>query len=177
MHSPLEIARNYVEVGVHKSHLSIIKMVLLGFFAGMFIGFAGIASTTASSTIAAASVAKQNASYKRLRHRQIRSRFSGIDNGLCQCPAKQIRGMSVHNKECDEGSSKEISDIYKEPVFQHFPNSNFLLQYRQYDQVIAGEKFTACHQYHSHTRWKYRSAYQLRHRCDADGAGCLWQYW
>ncbi len=58
MHSPLEIARNYVEVGVHKSHLSIIKMILLGFFAGMFIGFAGIASTTASSTIATASVAK-----------------------------------------------------------------------------------------------------------------------
>lgn len=58
MHSPLEIARNYIEVGIHKVNLSIFKMVLLGFFAGMFIGFAGIASTTASSTIAAASVAK-----------------------------------------------------------------------------------------------------------------------
>jgi len=58
MHSPIEIARNYVEVGIHKVNLSIFKMILLGFFAGMFIGFAGIASTTASSTIAAASVAK-----------------------------------------------------------------------------------------------------------------------
>lgn len=58
MHSPLEIAKNYVEVGVHKSNLSIFKMILLGFFAGMFIGFAGIASTTASSTITVPSVAK-----------------------------------------------------------------------------------------------------------------------
>lgn len=58
MHSPLEIARNYVEVGVHKSNLSAFKMVLLGIFAGMFIGFAGIASTTASSTIAASSVSR-----------------------------------------------------------------------------------------------------------------------
>jgi formate/nitrite transporter len=58
MHSPLEIARNYVDVGIHKTNISIFKMVLLGFFAGMFIGFAGIASTTASSTITSASVAK-----------------------------------------------------------------------------------------------------------------------
>ena len=46
MHSPLEIARNYIEVGIHKVNLSIFKTILLGFFAGMFIGFAGIASTT-----------------------------------------------------------------------------------------------------------------------------------
>ncbi len=58
MHSPLEIARNYIEVGIHKTNLSAFKMVILGFFAGMFIGFAGIASTTASSTIPIASVAK-----------------------------------------------------------------------------------------------------------------------
>ncbi len=58
MHSPLEIAKNYVEVGVHKTNLSIIKMIVLGFFAGMFIGFAGIASTAASSTISSLSVAK-----------------------------------------------------------------------------------------------------------------------
>lgn len=45
MHSPLEIARNYIEVGIHKVNLSIFKTILLGFFAGMFIGFAGIAST------------------------------------------------------------------------------------------------------------------------------------
>ncbi len=58
MHSPLEIARNYIEVGIHKVNLSIYKMVLLGFLAGVFIGFAGIASTTASSTIASPSAAK-----------------------------------------------------------------------------------------------------------------------
>lgn len=58
MHSPLEIARNYIEVGIHKVNLSIFKMILLGFFAGMFIGFAGIASTTASATIANAGLAK-----------------------------------------------------------------------------------------------------------------------
>ena len=57
MHSPLEIAKSYIEVGVHKSQMSIFKMILLGIFAGLFIGFAGIASTTASSTIANPSVA------------------------------------------------------------------------------------------------------------------------
>ena len=51
MHSPLEIARNYVEIGIHKVRLSAIKMLVLGFFAGMFIGFAGIASTTGGATV------------------------------------------------------------------------------------------------------------------------------
>lgn len=58
MHSPLEIARSYVEVSIHKTHLSAFKMVILGMFAGFFIGFAGIGSTTASSTIASPSAAK-----------------------------------------------------------------------------------------------------------------------
>lgn len=58
MHSPIEIARNYVDIGIHKTNLSAFKMVLLGIFAGMFIGFAGIASTTATSTISNISVAK-----------------------------------------------------------------------------------------------------------------------
>lgn len=58
MHSPLEIARNYVEVSIHKTNLSAFKMVILGMFAGFFIGFAGIASTTASSTLANPSIAK-----------------------------------------------------------------------------------------------------------------------
>ena len=40
MHSPLEIARNFVEIGIHKVKLSAWKMLILGFFAGMFIGFA-----------------------------------------------------------------------------------------------------------------------------------------
>lgn len=58
MHSPLEIARNYVEIGIHKARLSAMKMLVLGIFAGMFIGFAGIASTTSSATIENASVAR-----------------------------------------------------------------------------------------------------------------------
>lgn len=58
MHSPVEIAKNYIEIGIHKANLSIFKMILLGFFAGMFISFAGIASTVASSTITLPSVAK-----------------------------------------------------------------------------------------------------------------------
>lgn len=58
MHSPLEIARAYVEVGVHKTNLSAFKTVLLAIFAGVFIGFAGMASTTAAATIGNPSVGK-----------------------------------------------------------------------------------------------------------------------
>lgn len=58
MHSPLEIARTYVDVSIHKTHLSAFKMIILGMFAGIFIGFAGIGSTTASSTVANPSLAK-----------------------------------------------------------------------------------------------------------------------
>lgn len=58
MHSPLEIARNYIEVSIHKTNLSAFKMVILGMFAGFFIGFAGIASTTAAATISNPSEAK-----------------------------------------------------------------------------------------------------------------------
>lgn len=58
MHSPLEIAKNFVIIGTHKVKIPALKMVLLGIFAGLFIGFAGIASTTASATIANPSIAK-----------------------------------------------------------------------------------------------------------------------
>lgn len=58
MHSPIEIARNFVEIGIHKVRLSIWKMLILGSFAGMFIGFAGIAATTISATVENASVAR-----------------------------------------------------------------------------------------------------------------------
>ena len=51
MHSPLAIARNYVEIGKHKVRLSAFKMLILGIFAGMFIGFAGVASTTGGATV------------------------------------------------------------------------------------------------------------------------------
>lgn len=58
MHSPVEIARNFVEIGIHKVRLSALKMVILGMFAGMFIGFAGIASTTAAATVDNQSLAR-----------------------------------------------------------------------------------------------------------------------
>ncbi len=51
MHSPLEIAKNFVEIGIAKVRLSVWKMIILGFLAGAFIGFAGIAATTASATV------------------------------------------------------------------------------------------------------------------------------
>lgn len=58
MHSPLEIAKNFIEIGIHKVRLSVYKMIVLGIFAGMFIGFAGIASTTAAATIENPSIAR-----------------------------------------------------------------------------------------------------------------------
>lgn len=58
MHSPLEIAQNYVEIGVHKVRLSAFKMLILGIFAGMFIGFAGIASTVGSAAVENPSLAR-----------------------------------------------------------------------------------------------------------------------
>lgn len=58
MHSPLEIARNFVEIGFHKVKLSAWKMIILGIFAGIFIGFAGVASTTASATIENGSIGR-----------------------------------------------------------------------------------------------------------------------
>ena len=50
MHSPLEIAKNFIEIGMHKVRLSAYKMLILGIFAGIFIGFAGIAATTTGTT-------------------------------------------------------------------------------------------------------------------------------
>ncbi len=51
MHSPLEIARNYIEIGIHKVRLSAYKMLWLGIFAGVFIGMAGVASTVGAVAI------------------------------------------------------------------------------------------------------------------------------
>ncbi len=52
MHSPLEIAKNYIEIGLYKVKLPILKMFALGIFAGMFIAVAGIGATTAAATVA-----------------------------------------------------------------------------------------------------------------------------
>lgn len=43
MNSPKEILNNYMPIGIAKTQLSILKMLLLGILAGMFIGFAAIA--------------------------------------------------------------------------------------------------------------------------------------
>lgn len=58
MHSPLEIARSFVEIGTHKVRVSALKMVILGIFAGMFIGFAGIASNVAGATVSNPSISR-----------------------------------------------------------------------------------------------------------------------
>lgn len=58
MHSPLEIAQNYVEICVHKVRLTALKMVVLGMLAGMFISLAGIAATVISVTILNPTVAR-----------------------------------------------------------------------------------------------------------------------
>lgn len=51
MHSPLEIAKNYIEIGINKVRLPIFKMFALGVFAGIFIAVAGVGATTAAATI------------------------------------------------------------------------------------------------------------------------------
>lgn len=58
MNSPAQIAKNYVEIGVGKVKLNIIKMFLLAVMAGIFISAAGIASSAADVSVEAASVAK-----------------------------------------------------------------------------------------------------------------------
>ena len=51
MHSPLEIAKNYISVCVNKTRIPVLKMYLLGIMAGFFIAFAGVNLTVASGTI------------------------------------------------------------------------------------------------------------------------------
>ena len=58
MNSPAQIAEFTSEVGKKKSELSVVKMLILGFFAGMFIAFGAVAANTASSLITNAGVAK-----------------------------------------------------------------------------------------------------------------------
>ena len=48
MYSPAEIADRVLEWGVSKCKLSVLKMIVLGILAGMFIALAGIASTFAN---------------------------------------------------------------------------------------------------------------------------------
>ena len=54
--SPAEVAKNYIATGKAKVSAPIWKMILLGILAGAFIAVGGVASTTASVSITAASV-------------------------------------------------------------------------------------------------------------------------
>lgn len=58
MFSPAEVAANFIGIGKNKASLSISKMLLLGFLAGMFIALAGVGCNTISCSIQTASVAK-----------------------------------------------------------------------------------------------------------------------
>lgn len=58
MYSPFEIADNYISTGQKKVRMPVMKMLVLGIFAGMFIAFASLGATAAASTIENESVAK-----------------------------------------------------------------------------------------------------------------------
>ena len=58
MISSPNIASNYSEAGVRKASLSAVNLLLLGFFAGMFIALAGAASSIGSAMIENPSAAK-----------------------------------------------------------------------------------------------------------------------
>ena len=58
MNTPAEIIQNYVVIGVGKTKLSIPKMLIRAFLAGVFIAFAGVGATTAAVTVDNASIAK-----------------------------------------------------------------------------------------------------------------------
>lgn len=58
LYTPSQIAENYIKIGKQKALLSTLKMLLLGILAGIFIGVAGIASTTVGVSVEEASIAK-----------------------------------------------------------------------------------------------------------------------
>ena len=58
MHSPSEIADNYISTGQKKVRMPVMKILVLGIFGGMFIALASMGATAAASTIENASVAK-----------------------------------------------------------------------------------------------------------------------
>ena len=58
MYSSSETAVNYLSVGQGKTVLPILKMLILGVFAGIFIAFAGVGATISTVTVESASLAK-----------------------------------------------------------------------------------------------------------------------
>ena len=58
MHTPAEIAKNYVEIGAAKTRLPTGRLVLLSVLAGIFIALAGVGSQTVAVSIPMASLGK-----------------------------------------------------------------------------------------------------------------------
>ncbi|MCL2678561.1 MAG: formate/nitrite transporter family protein [Clostridiales bacterium] len=58
MNTPAEVAKNYVAAGALKTKMEFSRLMVLSIMAGMFIAFAGAASTTASVSVASASIAR-----------------------------------------------------------------------------------------------------------------------
>lgn len=54
--SPTEFVENYTEAGTKKAEASILKLLLLGILAGLFIGFGGVVANTASHSLTNVSV-------------------------------------------------------------------------------------------------------------------------
>ena len=53
-----QIAENYVETGIKKAELPVSHMLILGFFAGMFIALAGAGASVASAAMTNASASR-----------------------------------------------------------------------------------------------------------------------
>lgn len=53
-----QIAENYVEMGRKKAELPVSHMLILGFFAGMFIALAGAGASVASAAMTNASASR-----------------------------------------------------------------------------------------------------------------------
>ncbi|MDR2502159.1 MAG: formate/nitrite transporter family protein [Oscillospiraceae bacterium] len=58
MFSPKEIANNYIGIGAGKTKNTILCILILGVFGGMFTGFAGVAATVASATVTNGSLSR-----------------------------------------------------------------------------------------------------------------------
>lgn len=58
MLSPAQIAKNFIDVGIKKTSLPVVKTFVLAIFAGMFIALAGAGATIASAVVSDASTAR-----------------------------------------------------------------------------------------------------------------------
>ena len=58
MHSPAEVAKNYITIGKGKAALPLSKLFLLGIMAGAFIALAGVGASTAACSVSVPSLAK-----------------------------------------------------------------------------------------------------------------------